>query len=152
MKIQLHFKNLVMFFIGFWIIGALMHESAHLTINDLLGGTGMIHYEYAWNTNHLMWATLPEENAWLVFLAGGVITALFFFAFFWLPAKIGQDANLKTAASFHILAHLFFAPVELVFYLKEINIFQWPLLMVYIITGTAFLIMIKRRNDIENSA
>lgn len=154
MKKELDLKTLVMFFFGFWIIGTLMRESAHLTINDLIGGSGMIHYDYTWNTRHLMWATLPEENAWLVLLAGGVITALFFFIFFWLPARIGQETSIKTAASFHVFAHLFFAPVELIFYLKEIKIYQWPLLITYILTGIVFLIIIKkkRRKDIENSA
>jgi len=154
LKKQLNFKTLVTFFVGFWIVGTLMHESAHLTINNLFGGAGLIHYDYAWNTCHLMWAILPEKNTWLVLLAGGVITALFFFVFFWLPARIGQETSLKTAASFHIFAHLFFAPVELIFYLKEIKLYQWPLLITYILTGITFLIIIKkkRRNDIENSA
>ncbi len=154
MKKQLDLKTLTTFFVGFWIIGILMHESAHLTINNLFGGSGMIHYNYTWNTCHPMWAIFPEENAWLVFLAGGIITALFFFVFFWLPARIGQYTDLKTAAGFHIFAHLFLAPAELIFYLKEIKLYQWPLLITYILTGIAFLIIIKkkRRNDIENSA
>ena len=143
-----------MFFIGFWIIGVLMHEAAHLTVNNLLGGAGLIHYGYhgyAWDTVHLYWAAIPEKRGWLVFLAGGTITALFFFVFFWLPARVEQDVTLKTAAGFHAMAHLFFAPVELIFYLKEIKLYQWPLVIVYILAGTAFLIIIKRRNNVEDS-
>lgn len=153
MKKQFETKTLICFFSGFLIIGALIHEAGHLACNNLLGGAGMIYYEHVWDTNHLMWLTLPKNNAWLVFLSGGLAAALFFFVFFWLPAHIEQNDLLKKIAVFHVLAHLFSALIETQLYLKEIKLYQWPLLAAYILTGTLFLIITirqKKGGNFEN--
>lgn len=129
-------------FVGFLVVGVLSHEAGHLTANNLLGGTGKIFYDYTWTSGHMEWATLPEENIWLVYLGGGVLAAIFMFVFFWLPPRLTpgkQDVYVEAAVAAHILDNLFYAPTELILYFWGQKLFEWAWLATYVLGAILFV-------------
>jgi hypothetical protein len=138
---------LVLILVGFAAVGTLAHEAGHLTINNLLGGTGEIFYGYTWTSGHMDWATLPKNNIWLVYLGGGVLSALFMFMFFWLPARLTpskQDVYMEGAVAAHILANLIYAPAELILYYRGQELFEWAYITAYAIAVIIFFFIYIR--------
>ncbi len=133
---------LLMFFF-FAAVGVLAHEAGHLVVNNLLGGTGMIYYDYTWTSGHMDWLTLPPNYIWLVYLGGGICAAIFLsFAWFaaWLtPSK--QDVYIEGAVAGQILTNLFYAPTEIILYRYGAGLFEWAWITAYIVAAIIFFLL-----------
>ena len=134
--------------IGFSSVGVVVHEAGHLIVNNALGGSGEIFYNYTLTAGHMDWITLPEHHIWLVYLAGGFIAAFILFLFFWLPARLTpsiQDVYVEGAVAGTILTNLFYAPTELILYYYGQRLFEWAYIASYIIATIVFcLLYIKK--------
>jgi len=63
---------LILMVVGFSCIGVAIHEFGHLAVNNILGGEGMVFFNYTLTAGHMEWITLPAKNIELVYLAGGI--------------------------------------------------------------------------------
>lgn len=128
----------VLAFCGFSAIGTLAHEAGHLIVNNLLGGSGEIYFNYSLTAGHMDWATLPPYHIWFVYLAGGIFAAFVLFLFFWLPARLTPtkaDVYIETAVIGPILGNLFYAPVELFLYTNHLKLYQWGSITAGVLAG-----------------
>lgn len=134
---------LILMFVFFGVTGVLAHEAGHLAINNLLGGQGMIYYDYLWSSGHMDWITPPQNHIWLVYLGGGICAAIFLsFAWFaaWLtPSK--QDVYIEATVAAQILTNLFYAPTELVLYYRGAELFEWAWITAYIVAAIVFFFL-----------
>ncbi len=135
---------LLLMFIGCSVAGVAVHEAGHLIINNLLGGSGNIFYNYTLTAGHMEWVTLPQDHIWLVYLSGGLFAALILFLFFWLPARLTpnkQDVWVEGAAAGPILANLFYAPTEIILYHYGQTLFEWAYITSYIVAAAVFCLL-----------
>ena len=135
---------LILLFIGFLVIGVLAHEAGHLVVNNALGGTGMIYYNYTWTAGHMEWLTVPQENVWLVYLGGGIPAAAFLSFFIWLAVWLTptrEDVHIEGVVAAQILNNLFSAPTELVLYYKGTELFEWAWITAYILAAILFFFL-----------
>jgi len=135
---------LVLMFIGYGMVGLLSHEASHLGVNNILGGTGSIFYNYTWTEGHMNWATLPPNHIWLVYLGGGIGAAFFLFLFFWLAAWLTpskQDVYIEATVAAQIITNLFYAPTELVLYYRGAELFEWAWITAYIVAAIVFFFL-----------
>lgn len=137
---------LLMFFF-FSVAGLLAHEAGHLIINNILGGTGMIYYNYLLTSGHMEWITLPQNHIWLVYLAGGIFAAIFlsfvWFAAWLTPSK--QDTYIEAAVAGQILTNLFYAPTELILYYRGAQLFEWAWITAYVVATIVFFLLYTKK-------
>jgi len=145
--LKIKIRRLIAFllmFIFFTITGLLTHEAGHLTVNNLLGGTGEIFYNYTWTAGHMDWIKVPAKNIWMVYIGGGILTAVFMFIFVWIPIKLTpekSDVWIEAAVSTHIIVNLLYAPTELFLYHNEIKLFEWVSIADYIAGAIIFFLL-----------
>ena len=134
-------------FIFFMVAGLLGHEAGHLTVNNLLGGTGEIFYNYTWTAGHMDWIKVPETNIWMVYIGGGVLIAAFMFLFVWVAVRLTPEKSdiwVEAAVSAHIITNLLYAPTELILYYKGMKLYEWFALASYIVSTIIFFILYLR--------
>ncbi|MBI2625145.1 MAG: hypothetical protein HYW70_02335 [Candidatus Nealsonbacteria bacterium] len=142
----------ILMLIGFTVLGITVHEAGHLMMVKILGGDGIISYDATLLFGSMTVTKMPPnpDHLWLMYPAGGVITALFFFVFFWLPpwlTKTKQDIYVESAASATIYTNLFYAPTELLLYKFGgiTETFSWiSSLMMMIGLAIAFIFYLKK--------
>lgn len=135
---------LILMVVGFSCIGVAIHEFGHLAVNNILGGEGMVFFNYTLTAGHMEWITVPARNIELVYLAGGIIAALFLFIFIWLPARITpsiQDVYVEGAVAGAILSNLLYAPTELVLYYFGQDLFEWAYISSYVVAAILFCVL-----------
>ncbi len=135
---------LTLMIVGFSCVGVAVHEAGHLIVNNALGGSGEIFYNYTLTAGHMDWITLPDHHIWLVYLAGVIIAAFILFLFFWLPARLTpsiQDVYVEGAVAGTVLANLFYAPTELVLYYYGQRLFEWAYIASYIVAAILFCLL-----------
>jgi len=135
---------LILLFIGFLVVGVLSHEAGHLTVNNFLGGTGEIYYNYTWTAGHMSWADLPPNYIWLVYLGGGICAAVFLTVFFWLAVWLTptrEDIHIEGAVAAPIITNFLYAPTELILYYLGAELFEWAWMTAYVLAAILFFIL-----------
>ncbi len=151
MKIVRLIKRIYIFsapFCGYVAAATAFHEIYHFLVNLRLGGLGEIFYNWSLTSGHMDWITAPAHHIWLVYLAGGFLTALTMTVCFWLPPRLTTskaDLYVEAAVAGPILAHLFYAPAELFLYINNIKLYEWASIAAGIVASTLFSLLYAKQ-------
>ena len=101
------YLNLLISFVLFGIVALTIHEWAHYHVAALFGIKGVVMYSSIVGGTFIPDISTPI-NTWVVYTAGGIVTALFLFVIWFFATHVGQPWDPDDAcAVFTIMMYQF---------------------------------------------